>query len=159
MNRHLKIDNLKLNLGFTLIELLVVVAIIGLLSSAILVGMGNARIRARDARRLSDVQQIKSGLDIHYNTGSGYPSTVDWNVAQSASAYLTCSGQNTFKPPQDPSLSQTYTYTQGGSATSGCGTTVYSDYKLQFTTEGPTSMGAAGTYYLSPRGITSTPPF
>lgn len=147
------------NKGFTLIELLVVIAIIGLLASTILVGMGNARIRARDARRLSDIQQVKSGLDIHYSLGSGYPATVDWNSAQSGSIYLACSGQNSVKPPQDPSLAQVYTYTQGGTATSGCGTSVYSDYKLEFITEGPTGFGGAGTYYLSPRGITSTPPF
>ncbi|MBI4049765.1 MAG: type II secretion system protein [Candidatus Doudnabacteria bacterium] len=145
--------------GFTLIELLVVVAIIGLLSSAILVGMGNARIRARDARRLSDVQQVKSGLDVHYNVASGYPSTADWNTAQSASAFLTCSGQNTVKPPQDPTAAQVYAYTQGGNSTTGCATTVYSDYKLEFTTEGATTIGPAGVYYLSPRGITTTPPF
>lgn len=145
--------------GFTLIELLVVVAIIGLLASVVLVAMGNARIKGRDARRLSDVQQVKSGVNIHYNVGSGYPSTAAWNAAQSGSVYLACSGENTFKPPQDPLLGAVYTYTQGGNATSGCGTTVYQDYKLEFTTEGATSLGPAGTYYLSPRGITSTPPF
>ena len=52
--------------GFTLIEMLVVVAIIGLLSSTILVGLGNARSRARDARRISDLRQIQTGLENYY---------------------------------------------------------------------------------------------
>jgi len=52
--------------GFTLIEMLVVVAIIGLLSSTILVGLGNARSKARDARRISDLRQIQTGLENYY---------------------------------------------------------------------------------------------
>ena len=54
------------NKGFTLIEMLVVVAIIGLLSSTILIGLGNARTRARDARRISDLRQVQNGLENYY---------------------------------------------------------------------------------------------
>lgn len=154
---------MKNNRGFTLIELLVVVAIIGLLAAIITVTTGNARLKSRDARRLSDIQQIKSGLDIYYSHGFGYPDTGTWNSVQAASGVMICNGENTLKIPQDP-LNQSnplyaYTYTQGGTASSGCGGSVYSDYKVQFQTEGATSIGSAGTYYLSPNGITSTDPF
>ncbi len=150
--------------GFTIIELLVVVAIIGLLASVILVAVGNARIKGRDARRLSDMTQVKSGLDIYYNFGSGYPSTATWDNAQNNLLVLSCAaGESTFKPPQDPINNTTpafdYVYTQGGTATSGCGGTVYSNYKIQFTTEGDTGIGPAGTYFLHPGGITATEPF
>lgn len=149
--------------GFTLIELLVVVAIIGLLAAIITVAMGNARLKSRDARRLSDIQQIKSGLDIYYSLGFGYPDTATWNSVQTASGELACSGENALKIPQDP-LNQSnplyaYTYTQGGTVASGCGGSIYSNYKVQFQTEGETSIGAAGVYYLSPNGITTTDPF
>ncbi len=152
------------NLGFTLIELLVVVAIIGLLVSVITVSLGNARLKSRDARRLSDTQQIKSGLDIYYNIGSGYPDTASWNAAQSANGQLVCSGTPALKVPQDPinkgNPAYAYTYTQGGSSGNGCGSTVYSDYKIQFQTEGATGIGPAGTYWLSAsKGITSSDPF
>ncbi|HDY73474.1 MAG TPA: type II secretion system protein [Candidatus Jorgensenbacteria bacterium] len=64
---------MKRDTGFTLIEMLVVVAIIGLLSSAILVGLGEARARARDARRIADVRQMQNGLENYYFTSGVYP--------------------------------------------------------------------------------------
>jgi len=59
--------------GFTLFELLVVIAIIGLLSSMTTYFVNNARIRARDARRLSDMRQIQSALEMYYDDNLYYP--------------------------------------------------------------------------------------
>ena len=50
--------------GFTLIELLVVIAVIGMLASIVLVAFGPARGKGRDARRISDVQQISIALEV-----------------------------------------------------------------------------------------------
>ena len=62
--------------GFTLIEMLVVVAIIGLLSSTVIVGLNDARSRARNARRIADVRQVQNGLENYYSEHISYPRDV-----------------------------------------------------------------------------------
>lgn len=59
--------------GFTLIELLVVIAIIGLLSTLAVVSLNNARQKARDSRRASDIKQIQSALEMYFNEKNEYP--------------------------------------------------------------------------------------
>jgi len=71
----MKKQNSKTNLGFTLIELLVVISIIGLLASIVLVSLNRARSKARDAKRLGDLKQIKTALELYYNQYNSYPST------------------------------------------------------------------------------------
>lgn len=63
--------------GFTLIELLVVIAIIGLLSTFAVVSLNEARLKARDARRLADVKQMITALELYYSSCYQYPTTVN----------------------------------------------------------------------------------
>jgi len=67
---------MKKQKGFTLIELLVVIAIIGLLSTLAVVALNNARMKARDAKRVSDVKQMQTALEMYYNDASTYPANV-----------------------------------------------------------------------------------
>ncbi len=90
--------------GFTLIELLVVISIIGLLSSIILVSLNTATSKARDVARLSDLNAMRTAIELYASTVGHYPITStcstptwigyggSWSVAQGC---LTLGGANT----------------------------------------------------------------
>jgi len=60
--------------GFTLIELLVVISIIGFLSTLAVVALKNSRMKARDARRMAELKQIRTALNLYFDSNpSGYP--------------------------------------------------------------------------------------
>ena len=70
---------LKIEKGFTLIEVLIVVAIIGILASVVLVGLGPTQRAGRDARRISDLRQTQNALELYFNKCGYYPGTVQAN--------------------------------------------------------------------------------
>jgi prepilin-type N-terminal cleavage/methylation domain-containing protein len=76
--------------GFTLIELLVVIAIIGLLSTLSIVALNQARARSRDARRVADVKQIQTALEMYYNDNNIYPAsiTAGSSIASGTTIYM-----------------------------------------------------------------------
>lgn len=63
--------------GFTLIELLMVIAIVGLLAAIVLAGLSSARTKARDAKRISDLQSLATALQFYNNDTGHYPIATD----------------------------------------------------------------------------------
>ncbi len=101
--------------GFTLIELLVVISIIGILVAVSIFGLSGARESSRDARRKTDLELIRSGLELYKADCNAYPASVP--AAGSALAGTgtppTCSVANIYisAVPADPIVaSKSYRY-------------------------------------------------
>jgi len=78
--------------GFTLIELLVVIAIIGMLSSVVLASMNSARIKSRDARRMADIKQVQTAIELYNNDNNQYPPTPTGAVVANMTSTLVTPG-------------------------------------------------------------------
>lgn len=66
---------MKNKFGFTLIELLVVISIIGVLAMLIVPNLVGMRERARDAKKKTELVELKKALRLYYNDNQEYPST------------------------------------------------------------------------------------
>ena len=140
--------------GFTLIELLVVIAIIGLLATLSAASLNNSRKKARDVKRMSDLKQIQTTLEMYFNSHVRYPSTggVWWGVCTNGGSRDT-SGANAYIPgltpdymvvlPVDPLDDRTgwsgYLYRSNGT-----------DYKLLAHSIGPESFPGVGQLFYDP---------
>lgn len=152
--------------GFTLIEIMVVVAIIALLSSVALIAAMSGQAKARDARRLADMTQINTGLNLYFSSNNGYPSTtgsplglVPQFTASMPNAPMppdgSC-GQVNFPPPVPNTVSAgSYYYLPTGTAFLGADgvTTVYPTYNYYFCLGATTGNYGPGVHILTPTGV------
>lgn len=72
--------HLRLSKGFTLVELLVVIAIIGVLATLLLLQLGVARQRARDAKRIADVNQVRTAIELYFDDNGQYPQVATFSA-------------------------------------------------------------------------------
>lgn len=59
--------------GFTLVELIIVIAVIGILSTIVVVSYNGVQANGRDATRDSDMLSVKSQLETYFNDTGTYP--------------------------------------------------------------------------------------
>ncbi|MEI7452084.1 MAG: prepilin-type N-terminal cleavage/methylation domain-containing protein [Candidatus Falkowbacteria bacterium] len=113
--------------AFTLIELLIVIAIIGLLATLSVIALNNARAKSRDAKRVADVKQMQTALELFFNDAQRYPTTNEIatspTIAYGSNVYMSIIPT----PPTPPAAHVEYTYTSNDINT----------YTLQYFLEGP----------------------
>lgn len=146
--------------GFTLVELLVVIAIIGLLSTLAVVALGSARSRARDARRISDIKQIQTALELYHADQGVYPIENPTAITLGASGSTDTLTENGFENAASPTGSVTYMGQVPANFDSPASIADYdyvsdatgTTYTITFELEGTVS-GLSGTITATPSGL------
>ena len=89
-----------------MVELLVVIAIIGILATLLLLQLGVARSRARDVKRIADVNQIRTAVELYFDdNGAKYPTVLTGGTGGTLTKYLTSNAV-----PVDPITTVGYFY-------------------------------------------------
>ena len=139
--------------GFTLIELLVVIAIIGLLSTLSVLALNTARARARDSKRVADVKQMQTALEMYFNDNNTYPAS---SIVVSGGPLISPASSSTLiaiipappKPVDGATCGSTwfkdYTYTMDDSGAS---------YHIDYCLGSKTGSVTAGVHEATPGGI------
>lgn len=102
--------------GFTLIELLIVIVIIGILTGISVFALVGSRESARDARRKTDLEQIRSALELYRADCNRYPASLPASPSSLTGSTCTPANTNTYMQsmPADPS-SGSYSYSRTSS--------------------------------------------
>jgi len=141
--------------AFTLVELLVVISIIALLFSIAAVSYSRFVKQGRNARRKSDIEQVRAAIELYRNFNGVYPTPGTPGMAFGTGSIADATSTYMSRIPQDPvstgSTAKTYFYTSPGPS--------YMDYTLcAFIEGGDTSVttelcGAAEcNYCMGPYG-------
>jgi type II secretory pathway pseudopilin PulG len=65
----------RASLAFTLVEFLVILVMIGILASLVISAVNGGRLKSRDARRVADIKQMQTALELYFSDEQLYPQT------------------------------------------------------------------------------------
>ncbi|MBU1029459.1 hypothetical protein KKE28_04620, partial [Patescibacteria group bacterium] len=134
------------------------IAIIGLLSTLAVVALNSARQKSRDSKRVADIKQIQTALELYFADQNGYPvEAVAINLGEAGQMALCstgwedgCGATTTYMGlvpdgplPADSCVDEDYVYT---AATS-------SSYTLNFCLGGVVGDLVAGNHTADPNGL------
>ena len=140
--------------GFTVLEILIVVLVFGLLATLSVLSLRSARLRLRDAQRISDVTVLRSTLSQYWLDKATYPANGGVNLGQPGTKtdVFTSEGfaaAQEAKPviylprvPTGPKANEYYRYRGGANG-----------YSIRFQTESETTFGKANVFYAHANGV------
>lgn len=83
--------------GFTIIELLVVCSIIAVLATVVVMNYKNSKITVRNAKRVQDLSDVRSALDLYKESNGSYPLTTAGSPPSGAGSMRSeCNGWGPF---------------------------------------------------------------
>lgn len=131
--------------GFTLIELMLAIAIIGLITTMVMVGQRGGQLKRNDVRRVTDATAMQKALAVYLSLASTYPvmsgciSGTDTVTTELRSKGIIGPTDMIVDPvsPSDPA--KCYLYSSNGST-----------YTLRYTLEANSTSGKAGPVTVSP---------
>ena len=135
-----------------MIELLIVIVIIGILASMAAIALNGVRLKARDAKRMADMNSMQTALEQYKIDEGSYPTLITVGEAiagpTSGATYLAKVPTNP-TPRDDGSCADSdYTYTQDSSGSS---------YHLEFCLGKAVNDLTSGDKLLTPSGFSSAP--
>lgn len=93
-----------------MVELLVVIAIIGILATLLLLQLGIARSKARDAARVAHVNQVRTALELYFDDNGSYPISATYGTSNATGLGPLLVPKYLTQLPLDPLSSGTYLY-------------------------------------------------
>lgn len=110
--------------GFTLIEILVASVVLAVLASVAIISYSSVTKRSRDSKRRSDLEQMRTALEMYRADYNMYPpvNVSGWDTAANLAAYLVTDPYD-YMPsiPSDPATGMRYSF----KATNGSGGNYY----------------------------------
>ncbi|PIT94893.1 hypothetical protein COT98_01855, partial [Candidatus Falkowbacteria bacterium CG10_big_fil_rev_8_21_14_0_10_39_9] len=135
--------------AFTLVEMLIVIAIIGVLMGVMTVSYSAIRQRARDTKRVKNIEQIQTALKLYFYNESSYPDNLTFDQALTGSTSSTTYMQIIPSAPTPTDGNCTSRQNAGGYTAN----IASSSYQVAFCLGNRVGNLSAGPKCLTPSGI------